>query len=204
MPRPFASAVLASALFALANLGAAAEAADRRLVIPGTTYVLVGGASQIDESGMPKRALTASLATWLSGAFEMPIPSELPKVMRVSSDILIEMRYGGLALDKSGETATQGAYSGAADILAVYDDRTRTVFLSDDWTGRDPGEISVLLHEMVHHLQNLAGGKYSCPGEREKLAYEAQARFLGLFGQSLEGVFTLDPMTLLVRTTCAM
>jgi hypothetical protein len=57
---------------------------------------------------------------------------------------------------------------------------------------------------MVHHLQNLAGGKYSCPGEREKLAYEAQARFLGLFGQSLEGVFTLDPMTLLVRTTCAM
>jgi hypothetical protein len=35
-------------------------------------------------------------------------------------------------------------------------------------------------------------------------AYVAQARWLALFGKSLGGEFSIDPMTLLVRTTCTM
>ena len=55
---------------------------------------------------------------------------------------------------------------------------------------------------MVHHAQNLLGLKHECPQEREKLAYLAQDRWLGLFGRSLESDFELDPMTLLIRTKC--
>jgi hypothetical protein len=90
------------------------------------------------------------------------------------------------------------------DIVALYDDRVRTIYLSSYWDGRAPEDISALVHEMVHHLQNLAGLSYACPAEREKLAYQAQSRFLSLFGQSLESQFGIDPMTLLVRTTCAL
>jgi len=55
---------------------------------------------------------------------------------------------------------------------------------------------------MVHHLQNLAGIKYACPQERERLAYEVQERWLGLFGRDLLRDFEIDPFTLLVSTQC--
>jgi hypothetical protein len=40
--------------------------------------------------------------------------------------------------------------------------------------------------------RNMLGLKHECPQEREKLAYEAQDRWLHLFGHSLETDFELD------------
>ena len=37
---------------------------------------------------------------------------------------------------------------------------------------------SELLHELVHHFQNLHKLKYGCGAEREKLAYELQIAWL--------------------------
>lgn len=70
------------------------------------------------------------------------------------------------------------------------------------WTGKSPADVSVLVHEMVHHVQNVAGLKYACPEEREKPAYDAQNQWLALFGRKVTEEFELDPMTLLVRTNC--
>ncbi|HUG61279.1 MAG TPA: DUF6647 family protein, partial [Methylomirabilota bacterium] len=72
----------------------------------------------------------------------------------------------------------------------------------EGWTGTSPAEVSVLVHELVHHLQNVGGVAYDCPEAREKPAYQAQARWLELFGGSLEEAFQVDPMTILVRTNC--
>jgi hypothetical protein len=55
---------------------------------------------------------------------------------------------------------------------------------------------------MVHHLQTLGGLKYECPREREKLAYAAQDRWLALFGSNLMGEFQIDPMTILIQSSC--
>ena len=90
------------------------------------------------------------------------------------------------------------------DVVALYDDQTKTIYLSDKWTGRTPAELSVLVHEMVHHLQNEAGTTYECPAEREKLAYEVQDKWLGLFGRNLEGEFEINGLALLISTSCAM
>ena len=76
--------------------------------------------------------------------------------------------------------------------MAVYSDKAQTIFLPEGWTGTTPAELSILVHELVHHVQNAAGLKYSCPQEREKLAYDAQERWLGLFGHNLEHDFELD------------
>jgi Mlc titration factor MtfA (ptsG expression regulator) len=62
--------------------------------------------------------------------------------------------------------------------------------------------VSVLVHEMVHHLQNMAGTTYGCPAAREKLAYAAQQKWLAQAGQDFFEAFETDPMTLLVRTSC--
>jgi hypothetical protein len=89
-----------------------------------------------------------------------------------------------------------------AKVEAYYDDATRTIYLPQGWTGRSPAELSLLVHEMVHHVQNVAGLKYACPEEREKIAYAAQRQWLALFGRDLMHEFKIDPMTLLVRTNC--
>jgi hypothetical protein len=78
----------------------------------------------------------------------------------------------------------------------------RTIYLPKTWTGDTPVELSILVHEMVHHLQNLAGMTFACPGAREKLAYAAQKDWLALFGHDLFTEFETDAFTLLVRTEC--
>ena len=73
----------------------------------------------------------------------------------------------------------EGPYLGAGRaVVAVYDNDI--IYLSDGWRGGSPADQSVLIHEMVHHLQKHAQLRYGCPQEREKLAYQAQERWLTL------------------------
>lgn len=87
-------------------------------------------------------------------------------------------------------------------VLAIYSDKTKTIFLPQGWTGASPAKHSILVHEMVHHLQNLAGMKFSCPDEREGLAYEAQDKWLSMFGASLDEEFGLGAFTVLAKSLC--
>ena len=89
------------------------------------------------------------------------------------------------------------------EVVAVYNDATRTIFLAQGWIGVTPAEVSILVHEMVHHLQNLGGLKYECPAARERLAYNAQNEWLQQFGLDLETAFDVDRLTVLVSSTCA-
>jgi hypothetical protein len=60
----------------------------------------------------------------------------------------------------------------------------------------------VLAHEMVHHLQNLAGDKFECAQAREKPAYTAQKKWLEAAGLDFFREFETDPITLMLRTVC--
>ncbi len=153
------------------------------------------------------QALLTVIVTWLSVTFGLPEIHEPPQVEFVSEQRMAEVRYERLGADwphkkhPSKEEEPVKARIGHG-VHAIYDDRSRTIYLAEGWTGTTPAEVSVLVHEMVHHLQNLGGLTYDCAGAREKPAYQAQARWLELFGQSLPGAFQLDPMTILVRTNC--
>ena len=117
---------------------------------------------------------------------------------------IVALRYKGMLPDPQTNFAPndRGATSAERDTVAVYSDAARTIYLPEGWTGSTPAELSVLVHEVVHHAQNVLGLKYECPQEREQLAYRAQERWLGLFGRSLASDFELDPMSLLVKTRC--
>ena len=151
-------------------------------------------------------ALLTTIAIWLSTSVGLPAIHEPPRVEFVSSETMHAVRYKGLG---SGERVRTALHPGAGikadqlpELVALYDDNTRTIYLQKGWTGQTPAEVSVLVHEMVHHVQNVAGLKYGCPAEREKLAYRAQDRWLARDGLNLLDEFELDPMTLLVRTNC--
>jgi hypothetical protein len=61
---------------------------------------------------------------------------------------------------------------------------------------------TILVHQMVHHLQNLGKLKYECPPAREALAYAAQDKWLALSELKLVDEFELDPFMLAVGTRC--
>lgn len=132
--------------------------------------------------------LVDTIALWLAANFDLPVAATAPALVGVPAADLVAMRYG------AGSTARAG------DVAAVYDDGT--IFLAEGWTGRSPADLSILVHEMVHHLQSSAQLRFACPGEREVLAYRAQDAWLGLFGESLATTFGLDPATILAGTAC--
>ena len=147
--------------------------------------------------------MLAGIATWLSKNFDLPEIDAEPNIELVPPARIAAIRYRGLMPQSLNATSNdEAALDASRQTVAIYDDATQTIYLPEGWSGASPAEMSVLVHEMVHHIQNRGQLKYECPQEREKLAYAAQGRWLGLFGLTLAGEFELDPFTLLVRTRC--
>ena len=152
-------------------------------------------------------ALLTAMVLWLSANFGLPATFELPHVEYVSAAKISALRHRGLAAPQfqAGDmVAKEGraAEPGRREVVAVYEDATKTIYLPEGWTADSPANLSVLVHEMVHHLQNVAHQKFFCPQEREELAYKAQQRWLELFGHDLEHDFEIDRFTLLLSTKC--
>lgn len=136
-------------------------------------------------------ALLSAIVIWLSVNFGLPPNYDHPAIELLPTTQIVAIHYG--ALDPRRQRK----------VVAVYDMTTKTILLSETWTGTAPADLSVLVHEMVHHLQNLADLQYPCPGSREELAYAAQEKWLSLFGGDLLADFNLDRMTLKLSTQCS-
>ena len=151
------------------------------------------------------QALLTVVVTWLSINFGLPASYEHPRVEFVPTAQMAEVRHSRVASGRSDlvlADAVPSAPPEFGDVHAIYDDQSRTIYLPEGWAGTTPAEVSVLVHELVHHLQNVAGLANDCPEARERPAYRAQARWLELFGTNLADEFGIDAMTVLVRTSC--
>lgn len=152
------------------------------------------------------QALLTVLVTWLSVNLGLPAIYEHPRIEIVPPARMAEVRYSRLGARLPDRVAAEAGRLASPevghDVFAIYDDLSRTIYLPENWSGKTPAEISLLVHELVHHLQNVGGLKYDCAAAREKPAYRAQASWLELFGKNLADEFDLDPMTVLVRTNC--
>lgn len=135
-------------------------------------------------------ALLTAIVTWLAINFGLPASYEHPAIELLPATEIAELRYG------ASEARSR------RDVVAVYHDTKATIYLADGWTGKAPAELSVLVHEMVHHLQKVGGLKYECPAAREELAYAAQDTWLGLFDRTLLDEFDIDRATLKLTTSC--
>jgi hypothetical protein len=202
--RRFGSLALA-ALFVLAHVGSANANEDRLPTPPIADYTHVFTAHEPRTDADSMSAVLSTIAAWLTENFDLPAANDVPRVEFVSPARITAMRYGplgsGLQTAPTNDRAVLGA--GRA-VVAVYDDATRTIYLPQGWSEASPADRSILVHEMVHHLQRRAQLKYYCPQEREKLAYAAQQRWLTQFDRSLESEFEIDPFTLLAQTSCVM
>jgi hypothetical protein len=139
---------------------------------------------------------------WITERFDLPQSAGQPAIVFEAPADLDRMRNGGFVNRPSAQRPNAEHRSARGEVIALYNDSRRTIYLSERWTGEIDADMSVLVHEMVHHLQNMSGLKYNCAGDREKIAYQAQAAWLQQFGKSLESEFGLDGLSVLVRSNC--
>ena len=93
----------------------------------------------------------------------------------------------------------------ATSILALYNHITKTVILNKSFWWASTRDQSILLHELVHHMQyssNYKKYKNMCRGLLEKEAYEIQSKWLAKYKLNLLEVMHMNDLYYLVVTSC--
>lgn len=151
-------------------------------------------------------SLLAMIALWLSFNFGLPEITEPPKIAVVSAQDILFKRHKAFTPHAQqallSNTPDGNSRGKTREAVAIYDEDNGTIFLTEGWNGKSPADLSVLVHEMVHHIQSKSRMRYACPAAREELAYAAQDKWLTMFGRNLYDEFDLDAFTLKVTTTC--
>jgi hypothetical protein len=182
------------------------------LKIPSTDYVVELDNKASGET-YPSRSLIKALKQWLSSNFNLRLTFPDPIIQFTAVEALLPLRYQGFLSDWPRDIVFHGQQAVVSfdemvsardqkDLIAAYDDEMKTIYLPDTWTGNTPAQLSVLVHEMVHHLQGARPMRYDCPQAREEIAYAAQAKWLALFGRNLNDEFNIDPFTVAMSTRC--
>lgn len=137
-------------------------------------------------------ALIAAMMAWIAGVTSLPVPESPPTVARLTPQELAQ------------RVNPDGAYDPtmARRYLALYHADSRTILLREDWDSADVRDRSILLHELVHHMQAAAARTYPCRGARERVAYEIQALWLERRGQDLFETLGLNGLFFHALTRC--
>ena len=180
---------------------AAAKSPPHKLVLAGTGYKVDLAAPPVPaRTPAEQHALMKAIVDWLAHEFGLPANHDYPTIQLTSAARITTFRFTGRLSDRPEDRAA--VPPGQREVVAAYDGGAQTIYLPAGWTGRTAAELSVLVHETVHHLQHLAGTRFECTQASETLAYAAQEKWLALFGRSLESEFEIDPFTRLVSTRC--
>jgi len=195
----------------IAAQAAAEQRQPKGMKIPGTDYD-IDFTERRPGGAYPSQPLIKAVKQWLSSNFGLRAAYPDPIIQFVPLKTLIPLRYQGFLSDWPRDIVFPGQQLAISfeemtsardrDLIAAYDDEMKTIYLPESWTGNTPAELSVLVHQMVHHLQGASSIRFECPPEREGLAYAAQAKWLGLFGRNLKDEFDIDPLTLAISTRC--
>src|SRR5262245_756383 len=107
--------------------------------------------------------LLTAIVLWLSSNFGLPASSEHPQIEFVPPSKIMALLYPGFVGQQVDAAASTRLVE--REVVSIYKDATKTIYLPTDWTASTPAELSVLVHEVVHHLQNIGGMKFACPQE---------------------------------------
>lgn len=140
-------------------------------------------------------ALMNMLSAWIVHNFDLPIPSSSATIKFIPAQQMARLR---IEINRQRSRPMPGSYD--EDIVAFYDWNTRSIYLPEGWSAADPVQISILVHELVHHIEACAQAHRGLPTSGERLAYEAQERWLNIFGNSLNGALGIDEFSVLMRT----
>ena len=113
-----------------------------------------------------KEILTA-LMIWLGANTPLDTNHDIPKILFLSQDKMEKLYYV-----QEQESNPNNKLHG------LYDTDKDTIILLDAWDRRKPWDMGVLVHEMVHYLQDVNGIEFSCVNEMERDAWPIQKKYL--------------------------
>jgi hypothetical protein len=111
-----------------------------------------------------KEILTA-LMIWLGANTQFDTNHDIPVVVFLPQETMEQMFYG----DNKYEPDS---------LHGMYHRDTDTIYLPDTWDRRGPWDLSVLLHEMVHYVQDQNNIVFTCTQEMEKDSWLIQQKYL--------------------------
>ena len=147
------------------------------------TLANAASASANDEIHGISPTLLNELNTWLDAETEFGRNDSDPYIKFVEIEHAEELR--GVADHSGGRTR------------GLYDEETSTIYLMKPWAANNRRDLSVLLHEMVHHRQSEQ--HWYCQQAQEWRAYQIQAQWLG--DQNIENDFYWP--AILLQSSCA-
>ena len=132
-----------------------------------------------------KEILTA-LMIWLGANTPFNTNHDIPNILFMSQDQMEQMFYKGTV--KMPNT-----------LHGLYDKESDTIILPDTWDRRKAWDMGVLLHEMVHYLQDINNHEFSCTAEMERDAWPIQQQYLK---EEHNHVWDYDGLWYAVISTC--
>ena len=110
-----------------------------------------------------KEIITA-LLIWLGANSDFNVDMDIPQVLFLPQAQMEQMYYQGS--EKHG------------DLHAFYDTKRDTIILPDTWDRRKPWDLSVLLHEIIHYVQDQNDIQFNCVQEMEAKTWPLQQKYL--------------------------
>ena len=111
-----------------------------------------------------KEIITA-LMIWMGANTNLDTNHDIPLVVFLPQEQMEQMYYGDHEHDEDS-------------LHGLYDTNNNRIILMDTWDRRDPWDLAVLLHEMVHYLQDMNKIKFNCTAEMERDAWPIQKKYL--------------------------
>jgi hypothetical protein len=88
-------------------------------------------------------------------------------------------------------------------VVALYDRPTNTIYLPKAWNGAAIYDRAMLLHELVHHVQEFNRLPSRCNAERERQAYDLTRVWLSEQGVADPYAFLkVDELTVTILSSC--
>jgi len=114
--------------------------------------------------GCMKEIITA-LMIWIGANSTLDTNHDIPVVMFLTQEQMEHMYYGDHEHNKDS-------------LHGLYDMDKDVIILPDTWDRRKPWDLGVLLHEMVHYLQDQNGIEFACTANMERDAWPLQQKYL--------------------------
>lgn len=131
---------------------------------------------------------------------DLPVPGTLPRI-KFAPQCAIQQLYYDNAADKC---------DGPLRIMAAYVNGSSVLYLRDDFDPTSMQDQSILLHELAHYAQDMAGipkkvmKDHGCIGsELEMPAYQAQFHWIQSMGLDPWVTSGVTPMSLMFSTMCS-
>ena len=159
------------------------------------------------------KVFIAAMMLWISNQTGYTIP-EHPNVQYLTKHELKAYAHGcdQISVPKQNKDICDARefwdldeWAGSKSPIALYNHKEKLIILDKNFNIDTIHDQSVLLHELVHHLQSHSGKDFngSCRGHLEKEAYELQDQWLKeKYDTNVYDVIGINELFLILLTTC--